>query len=137
MADDMMSIFLAGVEEIAKNMKEQTRTSQGNIPHGNDLERKIDLLAERIEKLLELLDGSLTQQLAEGKPRGKRMMDIKKRIGDVIKAHPEGIRPPQIAQIIGTRVQNLYPHLKEGVEKKQINKDASGVYSPVTGRKKK
>ncbi|MBW7995061.1 MAG: hypothetical protein FVQ81_00530 [Candidatus Glassbacteria bacterium] len=134
--NDMMTIFLAGVEDIVKNMKELAGAYKGNLPTESSLERKIDSLTERVDKLAELLEGKFD----EGRQRGKRMMDIKKRIHNVIKQHPGGIRPPRIAQIIGTRVQNLYPHLKAAVEKKQIVKDTSGAYKPAkpgSARKKK
>ncbi len=128
---DMMTIFLAGVEEIAKNMKEHANSYPVNCINNKDLEQKVEDLSAKVERLLSLLDGKLEDGLAADKARSKRMMDIKQRIRDVISEHPEGVRPPQMAKIIGTRVQNLYPHLKYAVQQNQIIKEKTGMYLPL------
>ena len=127
----MMTIFLSGVEEIAKNMKEHANSNPANLAINKGLEQRVEELSAKVERLLGLLDGKLEDGLTADKARSKRMMDIKQRISDVISEHPEGIRPPQVAKIIGTRVQNLYPHLKYAVQQKQIIKDKSGMYLPL------
>ncbi len=129
---DMMTILLAGVEEIAKNMKGQAESNPGNLARDRNLEQKVDELAGKVDRLLYLLNGKLGDWLATAKPQSKRMMDIKQRIGNIIRQHPEGIKPPQIAKILGTRVQNLYPHLKYAVQHKQIVKNKSGMYLPAS-----
>lgn len=128
---DMMTILLAGVEEIAKNMKEQAKSNPATLTRDRNLEQKVEELAIKVDRLLYLLNGKLGDWLATAKPQKKRMMDIKQRIGNIIRQHPEGIKPPQIAKIIGTRVQNLYPHLKHALQHKQIVKDKSGMYFPA------
>jgi hypothetical protein len=128
---DMMTIFLAGVEEIAKNMKEHANSNPAKLSHDKDLEQKVEKLSAKVDKLMGMLEGKLEDGLNTDIVRSKRMMDIKQRISTVIREHPEGIRPPQIAKIIGTRVQNLYPHLKYAVQQNQIVKDESGMYLPL------
>ncbi len=129
--NEMMTIFLAGVEGIAKNMKEHANSSPANQTQDKALERKVEELSGKVDRLLSLLDDNSADRLAEDKPHSRRMMDIKQRIGDVIREHPEGIKPPLIAKIIGTKVQNLYPHLKYAVQQKQIIKDDTGMYRPL------
>ena len=126
---DAMTILLSGVENIAKNMKEYIKTKPAINGKYDELEYKIERLTDRVDRLVELMERRLGEPLDAVKPRSKRMMDIKQRIHDVIAKHPEGIRPPQIAQVIGTRVQNLYPHLKAAIGKKQLLKDKTGTYS--------
>ena len=128
---DMTTILLAGVEEIAKNMKEQAKSNPTTLARDRNLEQKVDELAGKVDRLLYLLNGKLGDWLATAKPQSKRMMDIKQRIDNIIRQHPEGIKPPQIAKILGTRVQNLYPHLKYAVQHKQIVKNKSGMYLPA------
>ena len=135
--NEITTILLAGVENIAKNMKDYVSANPVNFGHDEEIERKIDRLTERVDRLIELIECRLGEQMASEKPRYKRMMDIKQRINDVIAKYPDGIRPPQIAQIIGTRVQNLYPHLKAAVESKQLKKNDSGAYLMVTRGKDK
>ena len=125
---DAMTILLSGVENIAKNMKEYLKTKPADSGKYSDLGNKIEKLTERVDRLVELMERRLGEPLDAVKPRSKRMMDIKQRIHDVIAKYPDGIRPPQIAQIIGTRVQNLYPHLKAAVENKRLQKNESGTY---------
>ena len=134
---DMMTILLAGIEDVAKNMKEYVRTNPVGNHKYSELEQKIEKLTERVDRLVDLMEHKLGKNLAAEKQRGKRMMDIKQRINDVIAKYPDGIRPPQIAQIIGTRVQNLYPHLKSAVEGKLLRKNDSGAYTLTAGKKKK
>jgi hypothetical protein len=128
---DLIKIFLSEVEEIAHSMKECAEFS-GDYKSGySKLDEKLDRLTERIDKLLALFEDQLGNPIQIKLNKGKRMKDIKKRIQNVIDQHPGGIRPPQIARIIGTKVQNLYPHLKFKVELGEIEKDRSGIYSPI------
>jgi len=133
---EMMTILLDGVENIAKNMKEFIGANPAGIGKFKDLEQRVEKLAVRMDKLTELLE-TRTSETTSDKPRGRRMMDIKQRIHDVIARYPDGIRPPQIAQIIGTKVQNLYPHLKTAIEKKQLRKTDSGTYALVSRKTEK
>ena len=128
---DLLQVFLTGVEEVARTMKEHTAASAVQHTSQKELIEKVDNLTERMDRMLNMLEDELGSSIQITSAKGKRMMDIKKRIYDVIEQHPEGIRPPQIARIIGTRVQNLYPHLKAAVLTKTILKTKSGTYSPI------
>lgn len=128
---DMLQIFLAGVEDIARNMKAHADSHVRTAEQDSRLEEKIDRLSRQVEQLTSLVQANLEGSELRPSGRGRRMMDIKQRIWRVIDEHPEGIRPPEMARIIGTRVQNLYPHLKESVSRGLIHKDESGSYFPL------
>ena len=125
---DFLQVFLTGVEEFAKTMKEHTSASVEQSASEKELIEKVKDLTERADRLVKILEEELGSNIQVAPAKGKRMMDVKKRIHDVITEHPEGVRPPQIARIIGTRVQNLYPHLKAAVQNKKIHKDETGNY---------
>ena len=127
---DLMKVFISGVEEMARNLKEYMDKG-GEFKSGSaELTEKIDRLTERIDKLLATFEGQIGSVLQARPHKGRRMMDIKKRMQDVIDHPPAGIRPPQIARIIGTKVQNLYPHLKSKVELGEVKKDGKSIYFP-------
>jgi len=128
---DLIKVFLSGVEEVARNMKDCAESGAEYKSGYSKLDEKLDRLTERIDRLLALFDDQLGSPIQVGVNKSKRMKDIKKRIQNVIDQHPGGIHPPQIARIIGTKVQNLYPHLKAKVELGEIAKDKSGTYSPI------
>ncbi|MEA1996095.1 MAG: hypothetical protein U9N45_00570 [Gemmatimonadota bacterium] len=134
---DLMKVFFSGVEEFAKTMQEHSISSTGNAPGNSELIKKVTALTERVEKLLFILEEKLGTAIEVKPAKGKRMMDIKKRIHDIIRKHPEGVRPPQLARILDTKVQNLYPHLKQSVQKKQIIKSPDGSYCPARARSSK
>jgi len=125
---DLLQVFLTGVEEFARTMKEHTSASIEQSAHQKEIIQKVKELTEKVDRLVKILEEELGRNIQLTPAKGKRMMDIKKRIHDVIARHPEGIRPPQIARIIDTRVQNLYPHLKAAVLNKKIHKDETGTY---------
>jgi len=125
---DFLQVFLTGVEEFARTMKEQTSASEEQSASQKELIEKMKSLTEKVDRLVKILDEQLGTNIQVAPAKGKRMMDIKKRIHDIITQHPKGIRPPQIALTIGTRVQNLYPHLKAAVQNKTIHKDKTGTY---------
>ncbi|HUU28192.1 MAG TPA: hypothetical protein VM123_10305 [archaeon] len=131
---DVMRVFFTGVEEFAKTMKEQASLSMGKNFCNQELIDKITALTEKVEQLVNLLEGKLGTTVAITPVKGKRMMDIKKRIHDIVEQHPEGIRPPQLARILGTKVQNLYPHLKQAVIKETIVKNSAGAYYPAQSK---
>jgi len=124
---ELLHVFFTGVEEFARTMKEHTIIGEQS-PSQKELDMKVAKLTESVEKLVNIIEEKLGTSIQITPDKGKRMMDIKKRINDVVKQHPKGIRPPQIARIIGTRVQNLYPHLKDAVQNKTIHKDDTGTY---------
>ena len=125
---DFLQVFLSGVEEFARTMKEHTSASEEQSANQKELIKKVKTLTEKVDILVKILEEQLGTNIQVAPAKGKRMMDIKKRIHDVIAKHLEGIRPPQMARIIGTRVQNLYPHLKAAVQNKTIHKDETGTY---------
>jgi|GEM_PF-2224622 len=133
---DMLRAFFTGVEDFAKKMKEHSIASTDQSSETKELVKKVEGLTERVDKLLNLFESKLGTAIEVSPVKGKRMMDIKKRIHDIIEKHPKGIRPPQIARILGTKVQNLYPHLKAAVTNKTIIKDKTGTYSPVKSQEK-
>lgn len=134
---DFLQVFLTGVEEFAKTMKEHTSVSEEQSTSQKELVEDVKILTDKVDKLVQILEEQLGMNLKVTPVRGKRMMDIKKRIHDVIEQHPEGIRPPHIAQIIDTRVQNLYPHLKAAVQNQTIHKDETGIYFLVKAKSSK
>ena len=134
---DLLQVFLTGVEEVARTMKEHTTASAEQSSSQKELIEKVGNLTEKVDRLVNMLDEELGTNIQIAPAKGKRMMDIKKRIHDVIEQQPEGIRPPQIARIIGTRVQNLYPHLKTAVLNKTIIKNESGTYSLIKAKSSK
>ena len=133
---DMLRAFFTGVEDFAKKMKEHSIASTDQSSETKELVKKVEGLTERVDKLLNLFESKLGTAIEVSPVKGKRMMDIKKRIHDIIEKHPKGIRPPQIARILSTKVQNLYPHLKAAVINKTIIKDKTGTYSPVKSQEK-
>lgn len=133
---EFMRVLLNGVEEFAKSVKEQTEAAEQQHNTQKELIARVERLTDRVDKLLELFEENMRGGTLPGMGGGKRMMDIKQRIKDVIDEHPEGIRPPKIARILGTKVQNLYPHLKAEVGQKIIIKDKSGTYFPAGEQKK-
>jgi len=134
---DFLQVFLTGVEEFAKTMKEHTSASEQQSTSEKELIEKVKDLTEKVDRLVKILEEELGSNIQVAPAKGKRMMDIKKRINDVITEHPEGIRPPQIARIIGTRVQNLYPHLKTAMQNKKIHKNGTGTYFLVKPKSSK
>ncbi|MBN2288693.1 MAG: hypothetical protein JXQ83_05125 [Candidatus Glassbacteria bacterium] len=134
---DMLKAFFTGVEDFAKKMKEHSLESSEQSSGSQELVKKVALLTDRVDKLLNLLEGKLGTAIKVAPVKGKRMMDIKKRIDDIIAENPKGIRPPQIAKTLGTKVQNLYPHLKAAVSNKRIIKDKTGTYFPLKPKEKK
>ena len=134
---DFLQVFLTGVEEFAKTMKEHTSASEQQSASEKELIEKVKDLTEKVDRLVTILEEELGTNIQVAPAKGKRMMDIKKRINDVITEHPEGIRPPQIAGIIGTRVQNLYSHLKAAVQNKKIHKDETGTYFMIKAKSSK
>jgi hypothetical protein len=128
---DMLKAFFTGVEDFAKKMKEHSIATTSHSSETKELVKKVEGLTERVDKLLNLFESKLGTAIEVSPVKGKRMMDIKRRIHDIIEKHPKGIRPPQIARILSTKVQNLYPHLKAAVINKTIIKDKTGTYSPV------
>lgn len=125
---DFLQVFLSGVEEFARTMKEHTSANEEQSANQKELIKKVESLTEKVDLLVKILEEQLGTNIQVAPAKGKRMMDIKKRIHDVLAKHLEGIRPPQMARIIGTRVQNLYPHLKAAVQSKTIHKDETGTY---------
>ncbi len=125
---DFLQVFLSGVEEFARTMKEHTSANEEQSANQKELTKKVESLTEKVDMLVKILEEQLGTNIQVAPAKGKRMMDIKKRIQDVLAKHLEGIRPPQMARIIGTRVQNLYPHLKAAVQSKTIHKDETGTY---------
>ena len=144
---DLLQVFLSGVEDMAKSMKIHAADIEKKSTGETELAAKVDRLTARVEKLIDLLEEKLGTAIKVQPAKGKRMMDIKQRINEIIAQHPDGIRPPQLARIIGTKVQNLYPHLKAAVQKNSLQKDSGGTYSiakpgkekakPVKARKSK
>ena len=134
---DMMRAFFTGVEDFAKKMKEHSIASSGESAEYKELVKRVIILTEKTDKLLNLLESKLGTAIEVSPVKGKRMMDIKKRIHDIITKNPKGIRPPQIARTLGTKVQNLYPHLKAAVIQKTITKSKTGSYFPVKQKEKK
>ena len=143
---DLLQVFLSGVEDMAKSMKIHAADIEKKTGSESELVEKVEALTARVEKLIGLLEEKLGTAIKVQPAKGKRMMDIKQRINEIIAQHPEGIRPPQLARIIGTKVQNLYPHLKAAVQNGTLLKDSSGSYligpakekaRPVKARKSK
>ena len=128
---DMMKIFFTGIEEFAKTMKDYASTSASGTAGNNEMINKVTALTERVERLVNILEEKLGTTINISPAKGKRMMDIKKRIVELIEQHPEGIRPPQLARLLETKVQNLYPHLKQTLQQKIIMKNEKGSYFPV------
>ena len=128
---DMLNTFFSGMEDFAKKMKEQTATSAEHSSDTKEILKRVSALTERVDRLLDLLESKLGTAIQVTPVKSKRMMDIKKRIQDVINDNPKGIRPPRIARILETKVQNLYPHLKAAVLNKTIIKDKTGTYLPA------
>jgi len=133
---DMLRAFFTGVEDFAKKMKEHSIASTAQSSETKELAKKVVGLTERVDKLLNLFESKLGMAIEVSPVKGKRMMDVKKRIHDIIEKHPKGVRPPQIARILGTKVQNLYPHLKAAVTNKTIIKAKTGTYLPVKSQEK-
>lgn len=133
---DMLRAFFTGVEDFAKKMKEHSIASNAQSSETKELAKKVVVLTERVDKLLNLCESKLETAIEASPVKGKRMMDVKKRIHDIIEKHTKGVRPPQIARILGTKVQNLYPHLKAAVTNKTIIKDKTGTYLPVKSQEK-
>jgi len=131
---NLMKVFFAGVEDFARMMKEHSEETSGQTAAERELIKKVEVLTSRVEKLINVLENKAGKEVEVSPVKSKRMMDIKKRIRRIIEQHPEGIRPPQIARILGTKVQNLYPHLKAEVQNNSIHKDSSGVYFPIKGK---
>ena len=125
---DLLQVFLSGVEDMAKSMKIHAADIEKKTGSESELVEKVEALTARVEKLIGLLEEKLGTAIKVQPAKGKRMMDIKQRINEIIAQHPEGIRPPQLARIIGTKVQNLYPHLKAAVQNGTLLKDSSGSY---------
>ncbi|MEA2064305.1 MAG: hypothetical protein U9P14_11445 [Gemmatimonadota bacterium] len=133
---DMVKVFFSGVEEFARKMKEHSSSGPGRGSVDQELIGKVDALTDKVDKLLKLLESNQGRSIVAKPSKGKRMMDIKKRINEIIAKHPGGIRPPQIAGILVTKVQNLYPHLKAAVANKMIIKDKTGSYLPAKPKAK-
>ncbi len=131
---DMMKVFFTGIEEFAKTMKNYESSSASGIAVNEELINKVTALTGRVERLVSILEEKLGTTINISSAKGKRMMDIKKRIVELIEQHPEGIRPPQLARLLGTKVQNLYPHLKQILQQKIIMKDEKGSYFPVSSK---
>ena len=134
---DMFKAFFSGIEDFAKKMKEHSMVSSAQSTENKELLIQVVGLTERVDKLLNILESQLGKAIEVSPVKSKRMMDVKKRIHDIINDNPDGIRPPQIARILGTKVQNLYPHLKTAVLNKPILKDKDGNYFPVKPKEKK
>ncbi len=134
---DMMRAFFTGVEDFAKKMKEHSIASSGESSEYKELVKRVIILTERTDKLLNLLESKLGTAIEVSPVKGKRMMDIKKRIHDIITKSPKGVRPPQIARTLGTKVQNLYPHLKAAVTQQTIIKSKTGSYFPAKQKENK
>jgi len=134
---DMLKAFFSGIEDFAKKMKEYSVVSSALSSENKELRIQIIGLSERVDKLLNILESCLGTTIEVFPAKRKRMMDVKKRIHDIIKNNPDGIRPPEIARSLGTRVQNLYPHFKAAMLSKSIFKDKAGNYFPVQPEEKK
>ena len=134
---DLLQVFLSGVEDMAKSMKIHAADIEKKSTGETELVEKVDQLTARVEKLIDLLEEKLGTAIKVQPAKGKRMMDIKQRINEIIAQHPDGIRPPKLARIIGTKVQNLYPHLKAAVQKNSLQKDSGGTYSIANPAKEK
>ena len=134
---DMLKAFFTGIEDFAKKMKEHSIASNEQSLENKELIIKVVKLTERVDKLLNLIEVKLGTAIQVTPEKSKRMMNIKKRILDIINENPKGIRPPQIARALETKVQNLYPHLKMAVTNKTIIKDKTGNYFPVKVRVQK
>jgi hypothetical protein len=128
---DMLNAFFTGVEDFAKKMKEHSIASDEQTLKNKELTENVVKLTERVDKLLNLIEGNLGTAIQVAPEKSKRMMNIKKRILDIINENPKGVRPPQIARALGTKVQNLYPHLKTAVTNNTIKKDETGTYFPA------
>lgn len=129
---DILKGFFTGMEEFARTMHDHVAISEQNGDSQKELITKVEVLTERIEKLLNLLEGKIGSGIEITPAKGKRMMDIKEKILEKVRQNPDGIRPPQLARHLGTKVQNLYPHLKTAVSNNYIRKDAKGVYYPLS-----
>ncbi len=128
---DAFKVFFAGIEEFARSMKEQSSLGLDRGVGQKELGERIESLIERVERMVTILEEKLGTMVDIAPVKGKRMMDIKQRIVEEVGKHPEGIRPPQMARTLSTKVQNLYPHLKQNVQQKLLVKDDSGAYFPA------
>lgn len=132
MSDILKGVF-TGMEEFARTMREHTVVGENISSSQKELIQRVNHLADRLEKLLGILEEKLGPAIEITPAKHRRMMDIKRRIVDNVHQHPDGIRPPQLARILGTKVQNLYPHLKAAVVNDILVKDESGAYFPPSG----
>ena len=133
---DILKGFFTGMEEFARTMHAHVAISEQTGDSQKELIAKVEALTERIEKLLSLLEGKIGGGIDITPAKGKRMMDIKERILEQVRKNPDGIRPPQLARSLGTKVQNLYPHLKSAVANNHIRKDLKGTYYPLSSPEK-
>ena len=127
---ELTKVFFASIEEFAKTMKTHTESTEINSDN-SDVIKKLDIITEKLDVIISKIDEKFDNNSFGANERGKRMMDIKQRIQEVVEKHPEGIRPPKIAKLLGTKVQNLYPHLKYAISNDKLEKDNTGCYFPM------
>ena len=130
---DILKGFFVGMEEFAKTMREHAVVQESKSTGQKELMEKVTQLIDRVDRLSSLLEERLGTGFEINPPKSKRMMDVKKRVVEQVGLHSDGIRPPELAKILGTKVQNLYPHLKSAVKNKTIRKDENGTYFPSAG----
>jgi hypothetical protein len=128
---DILKGFFTGMEEFARTMREHASLAAEKSSATQELIDKVNDLTARVDKLVSLLENKLGATIEVTPVKGKRMMDIKQRILEAVSKHPEGVRPPLLARMLNTKVQNLYPHLKEAVNGKNLRRDESGTYFPA------
>lgn len=131
---ELTKVFFASIEEFARTMKAHTESTEINSDN-SEVIRKLDLITDKLDIIISKIDEKFDCSALSSNDRGKRMMDIKQRIQEVVEKHPGGVRPPKIAKLLGTKVQNLYPHLKFAVSNNKLEKDNTGCYFPVKSKK--
>jgi len=133
---DILKGFFTGMEEFAKTMRDHVNISEQTGGSQRELIEKVSALTDRVSQLLDLLENKIGTAIEITPAKGKRMMDIKEKILEKVQQSQNGIRPPQLARQLGTKVQNLYPHLKSAVASGSLRRDNSGVYySAEIGKK--
>ena len=132
---ELTKVFFASIEEFARTMKTHTESTLDFNSDNSEVIKKLDRISEKLDIIISKIDEKFDSSTLSNNDRGKRMMDIKQRIQEVVEKHSDGIRPPKIAKLLGTKVQNLYPHLKFAVSNNKLEKDNTGCYFPVKSKK--